>query len=62
MQAGRCSIGNKVKVDFTNALCTVTNIDYSYGRVSISLSYFNGTTHEVTTVSGHNEVTFIKEK
>lgn len=53
--AGQLKIGDYCKVYFTESICEVISIDYSYGRTSITLAHDD----EVTQVSGHTEVVLV---
>ena len=62
MKASELKKGDKVKVDFTDSVCEVIDIDYSYGRTSYMLSYFNGSSMENTSIAPHTDVKLVKEK
>jgi len=61
MKASELKIGDKIEVSFTNSVCKVVNIDYSYRRASIMLSYCENGIHQNTLIAGHKEVTKYKD-
>jgi len=62
MQASELEIGDEVRVGFTYSLCTVTDIDYSYGRVSYMLSYYENGMMQNTAISPEKCVKLVKRK
>jgi len=60
MKASELKLKDNVKVDFTDSVCTVVDIDYSYGRTSYMLSYYSDGIYQNTSISPHTNVTLVK--
>lgn len=56
MKAEKLEVDDTVKVDFTHSVCTVVDISYKYGRISIGLSYYENGLMHYTTISKDTEV------
>jgi hypothetical protein len=56
MKANDLEKDDECYVDFTDSLCTVTDIDYSYGRTSIMLSYYENGQYQRTSINHSKEV------
>ena len=56
MKAIHLEKGDECYVDFTDSLCVVADIDYSYGRTSIILNYYENGQYQSTSINPHKEI------